>query len=109
MGSCTIGVPREGKPQEGRVGITPDGVRALVALGIRVEVELRAGNLSGFSDNDYLAAGAVICSSAEMLYRDADIIVKVRSPGLAGHRRPPRPRRRRLQRPLLRAGVDPEL
>ena len=53
-----FGVLKEVKEQEGRVGITPSGVRALVALGEKVIVENGAGVLSGYSDIDYLIAGA---------------------------------------------------
>ncbi len=78
MSRCVIGVPKEVKPQEGRVGITPDGVSELCALGAEVVVETGAGKLSGFSDGDYLASGATIVSRVERIYREADVVVKVK-------------------------------
>ena len=82
MKDFVIGVPRERKEKEGRVGVTPSGVRALREVGehVRVMVELGAGRLSGFSDRDYLDAGAAVIPTAAELYETADIIVKVKEP-----------------------------
>lgn len=74
-----IGVPREIKPQEFRVGLTPDGARALVGQGHEVLVERGAGRGSGFSDADYEGAGAGL-ESGEAVWTGAELIVKVKEP-----------------------------
>ncbi|MBU1689884.1 MAG: alanine dehydrogenase [Gammaproteobacteria bacterium] len=74
-----IGVPKEIKDHEYRVGITPAGVRALTAAGHEVWVETRAGERIGFSDEIYLAAGARIADSASESYA-CPLIVKVKEP-----------------------------
>ena len=73
-----IGVPREIKDGEFRVGMTPEGVRALLAHGHPVLVEAGAGSAVGFADVDYREAGAEIAGSAAQLYEEADLIVKVK-------------------------------
>ena len=60
----TVGVPREVKESEGRVALTPDGVRELERLGIDVLVETGAGEGASIADADYIAAGADIVPSA---------------------------------------------
>ena len=72
-----IGIPREIKDHEYRVGATPDGVQALVAAGHAVRVEREAGARVGFSDNDYQAAGATIAAKAEDIYA-AELVIKVK-------------------------------
>ncbi|BAN35788.1 alanine dehydrogenase [Sulfuricella denitrificans skB26] len=74
-----IGVPKEIKDHEYRVGITPAGVRALTDAGHEVLVETRAGERIGFSDELYLAAGARIADSASEAYA-CPLIVKVKEP-----------------------------
>lgn len=74
-----IGVPKEIKPQENRVGMTPSGVYALHAQGHRVEVQTGAGNAVGFSDEDYRKSGASIVDSAEAAFQN-DMVVKVKEP-----------------------------
>lgn len=74
-----VGVPKEIKPFEHRVGMTPAGCRALVERGHVVLVEHQAGAGSGFSDEMYEAAGAELVS-AETVYRRAELIVKVKEP-----------------------------
>ena len=74
-----IGVPREIKNHEYRVGITPAGVRALADAGHEVWVEARAGERIGFSDELYLAAGARIVGTASEAYV-CPLIVKVKEP-----------------------------
>ena len=74
-----LGVPRETRDQEFRVGMTPDGVRALVAEGPEVLVEQGAGEGSGFDDEDYARAGARICTRADV-WKAPDLIVKVKDP-----------------------------
>ncbi len=75
-----VGVPKEIKNHEYRVGLVPAGVRTLVASGHSVIVEGSAGEGSGISDQDYLEVGAVIASSAAEVYRSAEMIVKVKEP-----------------------------
>lgn len=75
-----IGVPKELKDHESRVGITPAGVHALVAAGHKILVEHDAGELSAMPDDDYQAAGAEIAGSAHDVWRLADLIVKVKEP-----------------------------
>ena len=75
-----IGCPKEIKPQEYRVGMTPDAVREAVAHGHDVLVETNAGAGAGFPDADYIAAGATILGSAEEVFAAADMIVKVKEP-----------------------------
>jgi alanine dehydrogenase len=74
-----IGVPREIKPGENRVSVTPDGVRALTRAGARVFVQKRAGEGSGFGDGDFAAAGAVLADKADLVW-DVDLVVKVKEP-----------------------------
>jgi alanine dehydrogenase len=74
-----IGVPRERKDQEYRVGMVPDGARALVARGHAVLVERGAGEGSGFPDAEYAAAGARLVDVAEV-WGEAELVVKVKEP-----------------------------
>lgn len=75
-----IGVPKEIKNNENRVSVTPAGVSELVKHGHTVYVQQSAGVGSGFSDDDYVAAGAKMLSSIEETYAIADMIVKVKEP-----------------------------
>jgi len=75
-----IGVPKEIKPQEARVGLTPAGVRELTARGHRVLVERGAGSGAGLKDADYEANGAILTDSAEAVYGEAGMVVKVKEP-----------------------------
>src|SRR5277367_3992244 len=75
-----IGVPKEVKDHESRVGITPAGVKALVDASHTVLVETHAGDLSAFSDEEYQSAGAEIVGSAYHVWGHADTIVKVKEP-----------------------------
>lgn len=75
-----IGVPKEIKAQENRVGMTPAGVDALVHAGHQCCVEKAAGLGSCFSDDEYAAAGAHILDSAREVYQTADLIIKVKEP-----------------------------
>ena len=75
-----IGVPKEVKDHESRVGITPAGVKALVEADHTVLVETHAGDLSAFSDDEYQSAGAEIVGSAHNVWGLADMIVKVKEP-----------------------------
>ena len=80
-----IGVPREIKVHEYRVGLTPESVRELAARGHRVMVEKSAGEGIGAGDGDYRTAGASIASTPEEVFAAAELIVKVKEP-LAGER-----------------------
>ncbi len=75
-----IGVPREIKQDEYRVGMIPAGAEALVRAGHQVLFERGAGLGSGLSDEEYAAAGAEIVDTAESVYRRAEMIVKVKEP-----------------------------
>jgi alanine dehydrogenase len=75
-----VGVPKEIKPQEYRVGLTPSAVREYVAAGHGVLVEQGAGDGIGASDDIYRRAGASIASDAEEVFRRAGMIVKVKEP-----------------------------
>src|SRR5690554_4855970 len=75
-----IGVPREIKPQENRVGLTPAAVAELTRRGHRVLVQSRAGSAIGFRDADYQAAGALLVADADTLYGACELIVKVKEP-----------------------------
>ncbi len=75
-----IGVPREIKPNENRVGVVPSGVELLVQSGHTVHVETNAGTRSGFNDDTYVLAGATILQTAAEIYGIADMIVKVKEP-----------------------------
>ncbi|MFQ6774260.1 alanine dehydrogenase [Cereibacter sphaeroides] len=75
-----IGCPKEIKPQEFRVGLTPHAVREAASHGHEVLVEAGAGAGAGFSDEDYRAAGARLVDTAEELFAAAELIVKVKEP-----------------------------
>ncbi len=75
-----IGCPKEIKAQEGRVGLTPAGVDALVRAGHTVYMEKDAGINSGFTNEEYIAVGAEILNHAEEVYAAADMIIKVKEP-----------------------------
>jgi len=74
-----IGVPKEIKDLEFRVGLTPQGVRALAERGHRVFVETQAGVGAGFGDEDYRSAGAAIVPEADLAWNH-DLVVKVKEP-----------------------------
>ena len=75
-----LGVPKEIKPQENRIGLTPDSVKVLVSNGHDVLVENNGGFEAGFDNNEYKKAGAKIVKNAEDIFNDAEIIVKVKEP-----------------------------
>ncbi|UWQ92025.1 alanine dehydrogenase [Rhodobacteraceae bacterium M382] len=75
-----IGCPTEIKPQEFRVGMTPDAAREAVNHGHSALIQKGAGTGAGFSDEDYVAAGATIIDTAEEIFATADMIVKVKEP-----------------------------
>ncbi|GAB5435290.1 alanine dehydrogenase [Falsiruegeria mediterranea] len=81
-----IGCPTEIKPQEFRVGMTPDAAREAVNHGHEVIIQKGAGAGAGFTDEDYVSAGAAIIDTAAEIFAAADMIVKVKEPQ-AGERK----------------------
>ena len=75
-----VGVPKEIKVQEHRVGLVPGTVRELIHHGHEVVVETLAGHAIGLEDEDYRHAGARIANSAEELFGEAELVVKVKEP-----------------------------
>ena len=75
-----VGIPKEIKNNENRVGMTPAGVATLVRHGHEVSVQHTAGEGSGFSDDEYVKAGARILPDIEAVYHECDMIVKVKEP-----------------------------
>jgi len=75
-----IGIPKEIKDNEYRVSITPGGVHLLVEAGHRVLVEQGAGKGSGFTDNEYVEAGAELVAEAAKVWHQAEMIMKVKEP-----------------------------
>ncbi len=75
-----IGVPKEVKDHESRVGIVPAGVKALVDAGHQVIVETHAGDLSSMPDSEYKQAGAEIVGTAAQVWSRAEMVVKVKEP-----------------------------
>ena len=75
-----IGVPKEIKNHEYRVGLTPAAAQEYIQNGHSVLIETLAGDSIGFSDNDYIAAGATIAASAADVFASADMIIKVKEP-----------------------------
>lgn len=75
-----IGVPKEIKNHEYRVGMTPAGVYELVRHGHQILVETNAGLAIGYGDDEYISAGATIARSAEEVFASAEMIVKVKEP-----------------------------
>jgi alanine dehydrogenase len=80
MSALTVGVPREIKPEEHRVAITPDGVRELLHAGAEVLIERGAGADSSIPDEDYARAGATIVSTAAEVWERAQLVCKVKEP-----------------------------
>ena len=75
-----IGVPKEIKNNENRVGMTPAGVAELVKRGHTVYVQASAGANSGFPDEEYIAVGAKMLPTISATYAAAEMIVKVKEP-----------------------------
>jgi alanine dehydrogenase len=85
-----VGVPKEIKDSEYRVGLVPSTAHELTLKGHRVLVERDAGAGAGLPDDDYVAAGAKIAASADQVFAEAEMIVKVKEP-LASERKKLRP------------------
>lgn len=75
-----IGIPREIKILEGRIALTPEAVGDLINMNHQVFIEKNAGVLSGYPDSEYLNVGASVVDSAQELYENAKLIVKVKEP-----------------------------
>jgi alanine dehydrogenase len=75
-----IGCPKEIKPQEFRVGLTPNAAREAIAHGHSVTVQTGGGVGAGFGDEDYIEAGAKVVETAKEIFATADMIVKVKEP-----------------------------
>ena len=75
-----IGVPKEIKPQENRIGLTPESVKILTSNGHKVLVEKNGGYEAGFYNNQYIKAGGTIVDKAEDIFHDSEVIVKVKEP-----------------------------
>ncbi|HEX8989640.1 MAG TPA: alanine dehydrogenase [Rhodocyclaceae bacterium] len=82
-----VGIPKEIKNNEYRVGMTPEGVREFVKHGHAVLVESAAGAAIGFTDEQYRAAGAEVAAGAEEVFARAEMIVKIKEPQPAECRR----------------------
>lgn len=78
--SLCVGVPKETKPLEGRVALTPAAAAELVRRGVPLAIERGAGAGSGYADADYRAIGAQIMPDADALYDWAQLVVKVKEP-----------------------------
>ena len=100
-----IGVPKEIKSDEYRVGLTPASIEQLAARGHRVMVETMAGVGAGIADPEYIAAGAEISANAEQIFRRAELIIKVKEP-LASE--PKQLRRGQIIFTYLHLAPDPE-
>lgn len=75
-----IGIPKEIKIEEHRVGVTPMGVATLTQAGHKILVQATAGEDSGFADDEYAKAGATVVSSAKEVFDQANVICKVKEP-----------------------------
>ena len=75
-----IGIPKEIKPKEGRVGLIPAACAELIKHGHQVHIEQDAGKLSGYPDMDYQTVGVEIVANAKSLYDRAELLVKVKEP-----------------------------
>ncbi len=75
-----IGVPKEIKNREFRVGLTPKSVSILCKLGHRIFIEKDLGSAIGFTDEHYINVGAKICDSPSSVYENAELIIKVKEP-----------------------------
>src|SRR5688500_18016828 len=101
-----VGLPKEIKDNEYRVGLTPAGVRALTDAGHKVVVEHNAGDGSGFPDSLYERAGASILQTADEVWAQGEMIVKVKEPIAPEY---PRMREGQLLFTYLHLAPDPEL
>ncbi|MBW2673096.1 MAG: NAD(P)(+) transhydrogenase (Re/Si-specific) subunit alpha, partial [Deltaproteobacteria bacterium] len=77
-----VTVPKEYDPEETRVPLIPSDVKVLLQRGATVEIESTMGDPSGYSDDDYRAAGAKVVQDRKTLISSGDIILRVRKPPL---------------------------
>jgi len=75
-----IGIPKELKSFEGRVALSPSACRELISKGHHLYLEASAGDLSGFTDEDYQQKGVNVCQTPKALYQSVELIVKVKEP-----------------------------
>lgn len=75
-----IGLPKETKNHEFRVGLVPEAVKSLIAEGNQVWVETKAGAFAGFQDQDYQSQGALLVDDVDRIYEKADLIIKIKEP-----------------------------
>ena len=75
-----IGIPKEIKPHEARVGVTPAGALSLIQAGHKVHIQKDAGLLSGFIDQAYQQVGCIIKDKIEEIYQFAEMVIKVKEP-----------------------------
>ncbi len=75
-----VGIPKEIKPQEARVGMTPSGALILIENGHKVLIETKAGALSGFTDQSYREVGCEIVNNIQQVYQQSQMILKVKEP-----------------------------
>ena len=75
-----IGVPKEIKTNENRIALVPAGAETLIGAGHSVLIETGAGLGSGFSDEDFTSVGATIAPDADAVWRDSEMIMKVKEP-----------------------------
>ena len=75
-----VGILKEIKTKENRVAMTPSGVEEMIENGHSVQVETKAGTGSGFSDRQYENSGAEIVGSAQEIYAQSDMVMKVKEP-----------------------------
>ena len=101
-----IGLPKEIKDNEYRVGLTPAGVRAFTDAGHQVFVQKSAGEGSGFEDSLYTKAGATILQTADDVWGEGDMIVKVKEPIAPEY---PRMREDQVLFTYLHLAPEPEL
>jgi NAD(P) transhydrogenase subunit alpha len=77
-----LAVPKESRPGERRVAVTPENVARLIKMGFAVAVEHDAGAAASFGDDDYAAAGAEIVGDTRAVWQAGDIILKVQPPDM---------------------------
>ena len=75
-----IGIPREIKPEERRVSVTPEGVKLLISHGHQVLIEQKAGEGCGIPDSTYRKAGGNLKGSSAAVWGEADMVIKVKEP-----------------------------
>jgi NAD(P) transhydrogenase subunit alpha len=80
---AVVAITKERQGGETRVAATPDSIRKLIAMGLKVRIESGAGDGASIPDAEYVAAGATIAKGAAATIKDADLLFKVRAPDAA--------------------------